>query len=134
MAEGPTFDTAETRRVVSACYAAACTNDAATLIELIDADVVLHEAASLQNGGVHRGVDKMMQALVPVFALFDLSRMTIEQIVVDGEYAIGLIDLPFRDRPGQSCPASEVWRVRDSKVVEIRPYYWDTAAIVQGGR
>jgi len=56
MGEGPTFDTAETRRVVSACYAAACTNDAAALIELIDTDVVLHEAASLQNGGSQRGV------------------------------------------------------------------------------
>jgi ketosteroid isomerase-like protein len=129
MTEGMSQDGAETRRVVSACYAAASANDAAAIIELMDPDVVLHEAASMPNAGVHRGVDQVMQALGPVFALFDLSRLTIEKIVVDGEYGIGLVDLPFRDRAGESCPVSEVWRVRNSRVVEIRPFYWDTAAI-----
>jgi uncharacterized protein len=129
MTEGTSQDSADTRRVVSACYAAARANDAAAILELMDPDVVLREPASLPNAGVHRGVDQVMQALVPVFALFDLSRLTIEKIVVDGEYGIGLVDLPFRDRAGQSCEVSEVYRVRNGRVVEIRPFYWDTAAI-----
>lgn len=129
MTEGTPQESADTRRIVSACYAAASANDVASIIELMDPDVVLREAPSMPNGGVHRGVDHVMQALIPVFALFDLARLTIEKIVVDGEYGIGLVDLPFRDRAGESCQVSEVWRVQNSRVVEIRPFYWDTAAI-----
>lgn len=130
MSEVISPNTTETRRVVSACYAAASANDAAAIAELMDPDVVLHEAASLPNAGVHRGLDAVMRAMVPVFELFDLSRLRLERIVVDGEWGIGLVDIPLRGRDGESCAVSEVYRVRNGRVVEIRPFYWDTAAVM----
>jgi ketosteroid isomerase-like protein len=124
-----TSDTTETRRVVAALYAAAIRNDVRTIIELMDPDIELIEAESLPNAGVHRGIEAVQRALAPVFEMFDLTHLKLERVVVDGEYGIGLLELPFRDRPGQTCPISEVWQVRNGRIIKVRPYYWDTAIV-----
>jgi ketosteroid isomerase-like protein len=58
-----------------------------------------------------------------------MSRLTVDELIVDGERAVGLVNLTLRGREIQSSVA-EVWRVRGGRVVEIRPYYFDTAAIL----
>lgn len=45
MTEGASRHSADTRRIVSACYAAASANDVPSIIELMDLNVVLREAA-----------------------------------------------------------------------------------------
>jgi ketosteroid isomerase-like protein len=124
--ESPTTTT--TRAVVSAAYAAAGNSDMAAILEILDPDVVLHEPASLPNAGVHRGLQNVLRALAYVFEDFDMSRLTVDELIVDGERAVGLVNLTLRGREIQSSVA-EVWRVRGGRVVEIRPYYFDTAAI-----
>jgi uncharacterized protein len=121
--------TEATRGIISAAYKAAQASDMATIIEILHPDVVLQEAASLPNGGVHRGLQNVLQALAYVFETFDMAQLTLDNIIVDGELAVGLVNLVFRAREG-GCAVAEVWRVRDGRIVEIRPFYWDTAAIV----
>jgi ketosteroid isomerase-like protein len=121
--------TEETRRVVNAAYAAAMSGDNEAFVGLMDPDIILREADALPNAGVHHGVENVLQAIGAVFATFDVANLTIESIVADGEYGIGLITLPIRERPGQTHAVSEVWQVRNGKVVEVRPFYWDTAAL-----
>ena len=121
--------TEATRGVITAAYKAAQASDMATITEILHPDVVLHEAASLGNGGVHRGLHNVLQAMAYVFETFDMAQMVVDDIIVDGELAVGLVNLVFRDREG-GCSVAEVWRVRNGRIVEVRPYYWDTAAIV----
>lgn len=122
-------DTTTTRAVVTAAYEAARTADMAAMVSLLHPDVVLREAASLPNGGVHRGLENVLQALSFVFETFEMSQLEVEDLIVDGEKAVALVTLPFRSREGETSPVAEVWHVRDGRVVEVRPYYWDTSAI-----
>ncbi|WAJ45349.1 nuclear transport factor 2 family protein [Mycobacterium sp. Aquia_216] len=121
--------TEATRGVITAAYTAAKASDMARITEILDPDVVLHEAASLGNGGVHRGIQNVLQAMAYVFETFDMAKLTVDDIVVDRELAVGLVNLVFRDREG-GCSVAEVWRVHDGRIVEVRPFYWDTAAII----
>jgi|SRR5271163_1819640 len=118
--------TEETRRIVSSCYDAARAGDTATIMDLLDPEVVLHEAASLPIGGDHNGPEAMLRALAAVYELLDIPNMTIERLVVDADYAVGLLDIPFRERHGESLQVAEVWRVREGRIIDIRPFYWDT--------
>ena len=120
--------TAATRAVVTAAYEAARASDMDAVVALLHPDVVLHEAASLPNGGTHRGLDNVLQALSYVYDTFDMGQLTVDEIIVDGERAIGLVNLVFRGREG-GCAVAESWRVHDGRIVEVRPFYWDTAAI-----
>jgi uncharacterized protein len=129
LSEDHTQVTEATRGLITAAYKAAVASDMARIIEILDPDVVLHEAASLGNGGVHRGLQNVLQALAYVFETFDMAQLTVDHIVVDGPLAVGLVNLVYRDREGGSSVA-EVWRVHNGRIVEIRPYYWDTAAII----
>jgi ketosteroid isomerase-like protein len=124
----PDTQAQSTRSVVEAAYAAAIAGDAGAITALLHPDVVLHEAASLSNGGVHRGLAAVMQALGAVFATFDLSRLQIERIVTEGEFGIGLVRIPLRGCV-EAMPVAEVYRVQAGRIMEIRPFYWDTAML-----
>jgi uncharacterized protein len=121
--------TRRTRDVITAAYKAAHKSDMATIMEILHPDVVLREPASLPNGGIHRGRQNVLDALGYVFETFDMDQLTVADIIVDGELAVGMVNLVFRGREG-GCSVAEVWQVRDARIVEIRPYYWDTAALV----
>ena len=125
-----TTTTNTTRAVVTAAYEAARTMDASAIVGLLHPDVVLHEAASLPNGGTHQGVEDVLQALSFVFETFEMSQLEVEDLIVDGERAVGLVRLPFRSREGESGTVAEVWLVQDGRVKAIRPFYFDTKAII----
>ncbi|MGV0792974.1 nuclear transport factor 2 family protein [Mycolicibacterium sp. XJ1819] len=129
MSEMLSQETTTTRAVIAAAYEAARTLDMPAIVKLLHPDVVLHEPASLANGGVHRGLENVLQALTYVFETFDMTGLEVEELVVDGPRAVGLITLLFRGRDGERSAVAEVWEVRDGQIVEIRPYYWDTKAI-----
>jgi uncharacterized protein len=122
--------TEATRSVIAAAYKAAQSSDMAAIMDLLDPEVVLHEPASQPNGGVHRGLQNVLQALVHVFETFDMNQLTLKDIIVDGQRAVGLVNLVFRAREGGHTVA-EVWHVRNGRIVEIRPYYWDTVALLR---
>lgn len=121
--------TEATRGVITAAYKAAQASDMARITEILHPDVVLHEAASLANGGTHQGLQDALQAMAYIFETFDMAQLTVDNIVVDGELGVGLVNLVFRGREG-GCAVAEVWRVRNGQIVEVRPFYWDTAAII----
>lgn len=80
---------------------------------------------------MHRGVDGLLTAIAPAFELFDLSALEIETIIVDSSRAVGLLRVPLR--AGAVMQVAEVFRVDDGRIVEVRPYYWDTAALSRRG-
>ena len=121
--------TEATRRVVAALYAAAKASDRAKIVEILHPDIVLRVTPSLPNAGVYHGPQNVLEGIAFVLKTFDTSQSTFEQVVVDGQTAVALINLVFRTGEG-GCSVAEVLRVHDSRIIEIRPYFWDTSAIV----
>jgi ketosteroid isomerase-like protein len=122
----------ENGRVVEGLYAAVRDGAISAVVALLDPDVVLHEAPSLPFGGVHKGVEAVVAVFGQVGAVFDVGNVAVEQIFADADRVVALIELPIRaatDSGIRSMPIAECFRLRAGKIVEIRPFYWNAAAL-----
>lgn len=96
-------------------------------------DVVLHQARALPYGGVwrgHRGMDRFFSAMSRTWSEFD---MVGQQFLCTTETAVVLTRVNARARStgrDLSFPILQTLRVADGRIAEVRPFYWDTAAIV----
>ncbi|MFD7233804.1 nuclear transport factor 2 family protein [Streptomyces syringium] len=95
-------------------------------------DVVLHQADALPYGGTwrgHAGLTRFFLAMSDAWESFD---MVDQEFLATGETAVVLTRVRARARAtGRelSFPILQTLTVRDGKIVEVRPFYWDTAAI-----
>ncbi|MFI9290230.1 nuclear transport factor 2 family protein [Streptomyces gardneri] len=95
-------------------------------------DVVLHQAAALPYGGTwrgHAGLERFFLAMSRVWESFD---MTEQEFLATGATAVVLTRVRGRARAtGRELtfPILQTITVRDGRIAEVRPFYWDTAAI-----
>ena len=123
---------AENCKIVQAIYDAANNGDVATIQGLLAPDVALLQAPTLPHGGEFRGLEAALGGIGKMFETFDLSSIEVRQLAADGDLVIGLINLVGTFRAtGQPCneAVAECFRIRDGKVYEIQPFYYDTGAI-----
>ena len=96
-------------------------------------DVVLHQARALPYGGVwrgHRGMERFFIAMSRTWSEFE---MVDQEFVCTTGTAVVLTRVNSRARStGRelSFPILQTLRVVDGRIAEVRPFYWDTAAIV----
>ncbi|NEB80441.1 nuclear transport factor 2 family protein [Streptomyces sp. SID14478] len=95
-------------------------------------DVVLHQADALPYGGTwrgHQGMEEFFLAMSQVWESFD---MVEQDFLATGETAVVLTQVRARARStGRelSFLILQTIRIKDEKIVEVRPFYWDTEAI-----
>jgi limonene-1,2-epoxide hydrolase len=68
-----------------------------------------------------------------LFAGVDREAVVIERIVCDGVGAAAMLSVPFQpdpDAPSTEMLVCETFEVRDGAIARIRPYYFDTAALL----
>jgi ketosteroid isomerase-like protein len=120
----------ENRQVFVGCYEAARTGDWETFKAYLDPDVELHEAASLPYGGACRGPDPVVACLRDMFSAWGGVDFTLVHMLVGRDLGFVLFDVRFTARGGNivQMPVVELWRIRDGKLTEIRPFYFDTHA------
>jgi uncharacterized protein len=119
-------------QVVTDVYAAFGAGDLNQFRLLLDPAVELHQAASLPYGGTYRGIAEVMNAVGQVMTVWEQPQLQIRQMIADGDAVIVLLEFKARPRGSNKIlefPVAELWRVRDEKVVEVRPFYYDTHAI-----
>jgi uncharacterized protein len=124
--------TASTRAVVDRFYELAEANQPEAIAEILDPDVLNWEAESLPYAGVYRGREAVVSLLRVLFNGIDLSTVNHIAILADGERAASFLEVPFTfDNPElpNVMPVIETFLVRNGLIVEIRPYYFDSAAI-----
>ena len=92
-----------------------------------DLPAVLADAEPEGTPGVWRGREAAMAGIGKVFGALRLTGADLQTIVVDGDRAVGLLNVCGTDHEGQpySMPMAEVFTVSGGKVVEIRAFYWD---------
>lgn len=124
---------ASNREIVEQIYAAANAGDLEGVAARLHPDVVLRQAASLPYGGEYVGREAAMGCLLKMFAEFwEVGALTVHNLAVDGDLVISAADLTATARPtGQAVhmPFRECFTLRDGLVVELQPFYYDTAAI-----
>jgi hypothetical protein len=126
----------DTREVVHAAYTALSSGDGATFLGLLADDVTLHEPDNHPAPGVRRSKQEVVADLEALVAGLGLRGVVVHEILVDGERAVGIIDVECTARSGREFSMSvvEVWTVRDGLVREIKPHYFDTAALLAASK
>lgn len=96
-------------------------------------DCVLHEAPALPYGGVYPGRQRMQETLAGVIARFDAFEVEIYDYLAGGDKVVVHLNIKGVGRLSRKpfeTPILELWRIRDGRVVELRPFLYDAAAVI----
>ena len=104
-----------------------------TLAPYFAPDVVLHQADALPYGGVWRGHVGMEQFFLAMSQAWEAFEMVEQEFLSTSETAVVFTHVHARSRAtGRELdfPILQTIRVVDGRIAEVRPFYWDAAAIV----
>lgn len=96
-------------------------------------DCVLHEAGSLPYGGVYAGRELMKTTLSGVTGRFDQFRYEIRNYLAGGDEVVVHLHMSGVGRESRkpfALPVMELWRFRDGKAIEMRPFLYDGTALI----
>lgn len=125
---------AEIEHFVDDLYAATGVGDWDRAADMLADDLVIVEAPGLPMEGVYRGRNALKDLYGVVMGLLDVAALERKQLTVGGDYAIAVITMRFADPSLEPAELCELFRFRDGKVCEIRPYYFDQAPIIAAAR
>jgi hypothetical protein len=130
--EAPDFSAEDrTRSVVQQFYDHSLQADLEGVAKTLHPDIVIYEPASLPYGGSHTGLDAALQLLGQLYSMIDLDAIVVGDILVNSERAAAFLEVPFGDSTSsQKVSVIETFVIRDGMIGEIKPYYFDTAALV----
>jgi ketosteroid isomerase-like protein len=125
--------------IVKSIYEAMHRADGAAVLAHLAPDVAIHEAESLPYGGTYRGPEGFGQLVGRLLEVFEKTDLAVDRILDAGDHIVAELRGTMQVRAtGERFPVrvAEIWRLCDGKVVELRPFYWDTALVVEkcGGR
>ena len=121
--------TMSSTEVVRKLFETAVAGDFEALKQYLHPDVRVNEAESLPYGGVYVGIDQMVALNARVFSFWTDFSITVKHVFGEGEWVTALTEMQGKARTtglAFKMPLSEVFRVKDGKIVEITPYYFDT--------
>ncbi len=121
--------------VVERFEAAFVRGDMVEVMSLVDADVGVHEAASLPYPGDHRGHDGFLRLVDTFNRVWEItSPLDLRFLDAGDENVVVLVGYDVVARAtGRALRLEmvEVYTVRDDKIVELDIYYRDTAAVAE---
>lgn len=112
----------ESRNLVEKLYQAALSGDIASVYEILDDDVLVLEPSFLPYGGEVRGKEAFGGLLQSISACLDLSTMTLESMVADGDTVVAFLHAKTATA-GEDVALAERSIVRNGKVVEMKIFY-----------
>jgi ketosteroid isomerase-like protein len=121
----------EIQKFVEHLYELTGTGNWSEVEKFLTEDFFVTEAATLPYAGVYRGKGALKELYTKVMSMMDVADLKIHETTVGHDYAVTLLDMVFAGSPPVSAPLAEMFRFRDGKVCEIRPYYFDTTPIVK---
>ena len=101
--------------------------------ETMAPDVVLHQSPDLPYGGDYLGYEGYEQWAVRMSSIFDKLEVAEREFFEQGEKVIVVCRFITRSRINgsvQDFPMAQVVTMRNGKIVEFRPFYWNVPAYV----
>ena len=118
------------RALVEAMYETAGRGDFAAQAKLLADDFVISEGSHLPMAGHFSGPTALEKLYAEVMALFDVGSIErVSTAVSDDGTAICELRMHFAQAGLAPADLCELFRFRDGKCYEIKPYYFDTAAL-----
>lgn len=120
--------------VVKAFYTALRQGDYDQVGTLLKQDFALHQSESLPYGGLYHGVEGVEAFFKIFFGLWRQFRSEeVEYFELDAERVLVLSRVRATTHAGEEIdmPMAQLFRVKNQKLAEARPFYWDTAEIMR---
>ena len=108
-----------------------------TMQATLDPEVVLHQSPDLPYGGEfigHAGYRRWADAMRAIFDKVDAQK---PQFYEQGDTVVVQCELLTRNRhtgEEMALPMVQVVRVRNGRIVEFRPFYWNVPAYVDAAK
>ncbi len=106
-------------------YAATGAGDWDKAAALLTDDFFITEADSLPMAGIYRGKNALKDLYIKVMGMVDAAGLERVQTTSGGDYAVTILCIRFADPALAPAELCELFRFRDGKCCEIRPYYFD---------
>lgn len=120
-------------KVIDCMFAHMGKGDLDAAARLLDPEIVIHEAESLPYGGTYHGMEGFFDLFRKLAQEFDKLSITPSIIEDTGPFVVALTTLNGQQRcTGKAIvmPLFEQFKLKNKLVVEVRPFYWDTAQIM----
>jgi ketosteroid isomerase-like protein len=121
----PSDQEARNLRTIEALYAATGKGDWPTAESMLTEDFFITEADTTPFGGVYRGRKALHDLFMQVVPATGVTNLDIQQMTAGGNTVVVLLELVLGGPPETRVPIAEVFHLRDGKVCEIKPYYFD---------
>ena len=97
----------------------------------LDPAVVLHQSPDLPFGGEYFGHDQYEQWAIAMSSIFDKLEVAEQQWFESGEVVVVICRFKTHSRQNgsfQDQPMAQVVTVKDGKITDFRPFYWNVPA------
>jgi ketosteroid isomerase-like protein len=113
-------------------YVAMAGGDAAAVMANFHETMVLIEPESLPYGGTYKGLGEVGAVIGTISKYVDLAGLKVGRVLADDDTAVAYVTATWRNPDGttQEIPMRECYRFSDSKIIEMRVFYWDVAALI----
>lgn len=120
------------KAIVQAVYAHAGAGDWAACEALLSPDLVINEAEGLPYAGTYRGRDALRRLHGIVMAHWQDPEIEFHAMTAGDGHVVSLVTFHLTSRATgkrAAMPLAETFRIEQGRVTEIRPFYFDPAAI-----
>lgn len=115
---------------VEQLYATTSAGDFDTAETMLTDDFFIIEAEGLPMAGEYRGKTALRELYAHVFGTLKVADLEPEVMTAGDDYVVNMVSFRFEDPSLAPAQLAELFRFRDGKVCEIRPYYFDPKPIV----
>lgn len=120
--------------IAKAAYEASARGDWDSFMKEVTDETEFHEPPSLPYGGTYRGVADIIRGAKWMVGAWDDFKFQILEYTAGGDLVIvHLLISGMGRKTGKSfsMPIMEMWRFKEGKVIELRPFYFDTHRCVE---
>ena len=109
----------------------------ADIAATLDPDVVLHQSPDLPFGGEYVGHTQYEQWALTMSAIFDTLEVVEQDWFEKGDKVIVVCRFKTRSRrngSSQDLPMVQVVTVKNGKIADFRPFYWNVPTYIDAAR
>lgn len=118
---------AEMIKFVDDLYAATGVGDFDTAETMLTDDFFVTEADGLPMAGVYRGKTALRELYSKVMGMVDVVGLERVETTAGKDHAVTILSFRFADPSLPPAELCELFRFRDGKCCEIKPFYFDPA-------
>lgn len=112
--------------IVNKLYERSAVGDFDSCETMLTDDFFITEADDTPMAGTYTGITALRDLYAQVFGMVEVTGVQRTGMTAGGEHVVAILYFEFADglEPAHLC---EMFRFRDDKVCEIKPYYFDAA-------